>query len=351
MIDNQTAKKALDSLIKKSRVHLYKPIQIAEILFRHRVYKDIDLLSKEDYRISSRKWRDNISIELLGRKCTSTARFQDNLFDDNAIPPHILQVLGEENVRTGGAVEAYIYRNFTSKYSQLSNALDKCLNADKETFNIKDFIDSFWLEPGLRRSLDKVYEIIVYALFSTIVEAVELKVEVFVKEKFLNLLKDFEDFSNKVMCIDVSNPRHVEYAKIYRVGVTNAADRGLDMYVNWGPSIQIKHLSLSVELAQDIVGSISSDKIIIVCKDAEKDVIYSLLTQVGWKSRIQSIITENDLVAWYEKALRGQYQEQLASKLLERLAEEIVEEFPSVDGMPQELVSRNYDQIKDDFWC
>jgi len=56
-------------------------------------------------------------------------------------------------------------------------------------------------------------------------------------------------------------------AKMYRVGVTNAADRGLDMYSNWRPAIRIKHLTLSEEMAEDIVGSVSSDKIVIVCKD------------------------------------------------------------------------------------
>ena len=34
--DLDIAKNALDSLITKSRVHLYKPIQIAEILFNER---------------------------------------------------------------------------------------------------------------------------------------------------------------------------------------------------------------------------------------------------------------------------------------------------------------------------
>lgn len=33
MPDKKEAKEALDTLIKKSRVHLYKPIQIAEILY------------------------------------------------------------------------------------------------------------------------------------------------------------------------------------------------------------------------------------------------------------------------------------------------------------------------------
>jgi hypothetical protein len=38
------SKNALDKIIKKSRVHLYKPIQIAEILFRHRTSKNWNLL-------------------------------------------------------------------------------------------------------------------------------------------------------------------------------------------------------------------------------------------------------------------------------------------------------------------
>ena len=112
MTTKEDAKNALDKLIQKSRVHLYKPIQIAEILYHDRVYHDIDLAVLEDYRTKSKKWRDNISIELLGRVCTSSSKFQDNLFDDNAIPPKIIEVLGRENREKNGAVEAYIYRLF-----------------------------------------------------------------------------------------------------------------------------------------------------------------------------------------------------------------------------------------------
>lgn len=344
------AKFALDELIRKSRVHLYKPIQIAEILYKHRIEGNINLLELEEYRSKSKKWRDDISIQLLGRKCTSSAKFQDNLFEDNAIPPRILAVLGQENVRTGGAVESYIYAQFTNKHAQLANALEYCFSATPNSFNVKQLIDSFWNEPGLKRSLDKVYEIIVYALFSTLVEALKLKVEVSVAEESYLLLKEFEDFSVKIMCLDKNNTKHIQEAAVYRVGVTNAADRGLDMYSNWGPAIQIKHLSLDVELAESIVSSVSSDKIVIVCKDAEKDVIVSLLSQIGWKSHIQSIVTEDDLILWYEKALRGQYSKILATKLLESLVEEINLEFPSLDDTPADLKRRDYNRINDSFW-
>ena len=225
MVTVKEAKNALDRIIEKSRVHLYKPIQIAEILYRARIDDSLNLLDLEQYRTKSKKWRDEISLPLLGRICTSSAKFQDNLFDANAIPPEILNVLGKENIRTNGAVEAYIYRLFSTKHNQLSNALKYCTENTPENFDVKKFIDSFWNEPGLRRSLDKIYEIIVYSLFSTIVETLNFQITLSVDSDKIDILKEFEDFADKVMQVDLKNKTFVQEAKIYRVGVTNAADR------------------------------------------------------------------------------------------------------------------------------
>ena len=239
-------------------------------------------------------------------------------------------------------MEAYIYRRFINKHNQLFNALSYCRDSDKSNFSIISFINSFWNEPGLKRSLDKIYEIVVYALFSALVESLSLKIELSVDENKFNILDEFKDFSQKVMCLDMTKPKFMQDAKIYRVGVTNAADRGL--------AIQIKHLSLDTTLAENIVSNISSNRIIIVCKDAEQDIIVSLMTQIGWRSRIQSIITENDLVNWYEKALRGKYTDIIGDKLMETLCSEIAEEFPSVTDLPEALKSRHYETITDLFW-
>lgn len=349
-VTKEEAKEALDNIIKKSRVHLYKPIQIAEILYRYRTYKDINLSHLEDYRAKSKKWRDDICIELLGRICTSSSKFQDNLFDENAMPPRLLVELGKENTKTSGAVEAYIYKQFLYRHNQLSEALSYCRNASKDTFDVKHLIDSFWNQAGLKRSIDKVYEIIVYSLFSTLINAMDMHVEISVSEKGLSLLSEFEDFTRKVMCIDSSKYSYVQDVHVYRVGVTNAADRGLDMYSNWGPAIQIKHLSLTTKLAENIVESVSSDKVIIVCQKAEKEIIVSLLTQIGWRSHIQSVITEDDLIDWYEKALRGKYSEVLGDNLLSTLCEEIMEEFPALFNIPEALKNRHYEKLEDDFW-
>ncbi len=347
----EEAKAKLDNVINKSRVHFYKPIQIAEILYHQRnVEPDLDLKNLESYRTRSRKWRDVVSEELLGNTCSSSAKFQDNIFDENAVPPEALYILGQENMRTGGEVEAYIYSKFDNKHEQLKNALLYCLASSPADFEVSKLLNSFWNEPGLKRSIDKIYEIIVFSLFDTLVNYLDMTVNVSVDAEKIDVLKEFEMFAQKVMCLDCNNLVHSDSAHVYRVGVANAADRGLDMYSNWGPAIQIKHLALSTELAESIVESVSSDRIVIVCKSAESPLIVSLLTQIGWKSKIQSVITENDLIEWYEKALRGVHSNAIGEKLLETLSEQINLEFPSIKQGRGIISSRNYSVKREDFW-
>lgn len=351
-MDKTQAKQKLDSFLSKQRVLWYKPIQIAEILYKKRTEPEsLDILDLETYRTQSKRWRDIISRELLGRVSTSSAKFQDDVFNDNAIPPTLLNVLSDENIRTQGAVEAYIYSMFNGRLSQLSSALAYANAASKQNFDVQKFINSFWSEPGLKRSLDKIYEIIVYALFSTLTYELGLTVEVSVKDEKLDILQEFGDFTKSVMLIDPDSMTHVEEARIYRVGVTNAADRGLDMYANWGPAIQVKHLALDEELAKSVVDSISSDRIVIVCKSAERGLIVSLLTQIGWKSRIQSVVTEDDLIGWYNKALRGKFSNKLGDMLLINLREGIAEEFPQANDVADNILSsRHYENVHDGFW-
>lgn len=347
-----TAKQLLDVFLAKQRVHWYKPVQIAEILYRKRIDPNsVDILDLETYRTKSKKWRDDITMELLGRKSTSSAKFQDDLFNNNAIPPSLLNILSQENIRTGGAVEAYIYSMFANKKSQLANALGYAVNSSPQTFNVIHFINSFYAEPGLKRSLDKIYEIIVFALFSTLTNELELEMQLSVADNKIDILREFEDFTKNIMQLSVDNLVSTDSAKVYRVGITNAADRGLDMYANWGPAIQIKHLALDEALAESVVNSVNSDRVIIVCKSAEQRVIVSLLNQIGWKSKIQSIVTEQDLERWYEKALRGRFSENMGVKLLQNIANGISEEFPSVvQNQNSTIACRNYENIHDDIW-
>ncbi len=354
------AKTHLDNIIKKARVHLYKPIQIAEILYRDRISGDIDLTKLETYRTKSKKWRDIICIRFLGRTSISSARYQDDLFNDNAVPPVAIATLGKENRQKNGIVEVYIYNRFKQRYSQMSKALSYSTMANKETFNLEEFIALFWSESGLKRSLDKIYEIIVYALFSTIVQTLTIEITVSLDPLKtvsldplkIDVLKEFETFAKKVICISADKTTFKTKASIHRVGITNAADRGLDIWANFGPVIQIKHLSLDEKLAKEIVSTVTSDRIVIVCKDSEKNTIKSLLNQIGWKSKIQSIITELELIIWYEKALRGNFSNKMGDRLLQLITDEILLEFPSADrsDFMEFYKSRGYHKLSDTLW-
>lgn len=348
----KAAKQALDKVIEKGRVHLYKPVQIAEILYRDRTKQNIELSDLETYRNSSKKWRDVICTQFLGRTSTSSSRYQDDLFNDNAIPPTTLAILGEENRATNGIVEAYIYRKFQQRFSQLSTGLDYCETHDKSNFKLDEFLAMFWNETGLRRSIDKIYEIVVYSLFAALVEVLEVSVEICMNPNKIDILKEFEDFAKNVIQLTPNETVIKLKARINRVGVTNAADRGLDMWANFGLAIQIKHLSLTEELAENIVSSVSADRIVIVCKDAEQKIIISLLNQIGWKSKIQSIITETDLLKWYEKALRGSFSSSIGDGVLQRLTDEIQIEFPTTDKKEflQFIRERGYDKLNDKNW-
>lgn len=119
---------------------------------------------------------------------------------------------------------------------------------------------------------------------------------------------------------------------------------------NYDNRTSIYFLTLDLSVAQNIVNSVSSDKVVIVCKDAEKDIIVSLLTQIGWRNHIQSVVTEQDLIDWYEKALRGTYADLMGDSLLLTLRCEIAEEFPSLDDTPEIIANRHYENCSDDYW-
>ncbi len=313
---------------------------------------NINLSKLETYRTQSKKWRDIVCMQFLGRVSTSSAKFQDNLFENNAIPPTILASLGLENEAHNGIVEAYIYHKFEEKHLQLENALNYCLKSTCETFDLNTFLNQFWEQPGLKRSLDKIFEIVVYSLFEALTTALEIKVDIYYEQKNIELLNEFSEFANKVLNLSAENNKKSLDAHFHRVGVTNAADRGLDMYANFGSVVQIKHLSLDESLAEDVVTSITSNKIIIVCKSIEERVINSLLTQIGWRSRIQAVITIDELACWYDKALKGKYSDILGERIITMLSDEIKNEFQSVGNDDFQIFKdeRGYSKLENDFW-
>jgi type II restriction enzyme len=335
------ARRALDNLIRKSRVHFYKPIQIAEILHRHRTGEPINLARPQTYRNISKRWRDEVSLRLVGRSSTSSQKFQDNLFEANAMPPHLLMKLGQLNM--DGEIEAHIYRALGERLDSVRAADRYVHEATADSFSILDLVALFEENPGLRRSVDKMYEIAVYALFSAIVAALEARVSLTLGNHDTQILADFAPFIEIVLGIPEGETSVALPAAIYRVGTTNAADRGLDMWSNFGAAVQVKHLTLTPDLVEGIADDIRADRVVIVCRDQEKDAIETLLDQVGWGERIYGIITLHDLDVWYRQCLRDRNRDRLAGNLLADLRREFTAEFPSSTELEPFMRERDYD--------
>ncbi len=337
------SKSALDKIIKKSRVHLYKPIQIAEILHHYRLSNEANLNELESYRNISKKWRDEITKILIGRICTSSQKFQDNLFEDNAMPPRLLKELVEYNTKNKGIVENYIYHQLFARLTMVYDAFTYIDKSTTDSFSLKEFLSLFTRKPGLKRSIDKAYEITVYALFSTIVRALKVELSLSIKNVDLSILSDFEAFVKLVLGLSEEQKQINIPAKLFRVGVTNAADRGLDMWANFGPAIQVKHISLTEELAEDVSDNLSADKIVLVCLDGEKETIEKVMNQLPFSPRIQGIITLSDLMNWYSICLSKKYNKTLGKFLLSDLKREFNNEFPSTSALMPFLKERGYD--------
>jgi hypothetical protein len=340
------SKEALDKIIRKSRVHLYKPIQIAEILYRFRKQGDIEPSDFETYRNASKKWRDEVSKRLVGRVSTSSQKFQDNLFESNAMPPRLMKELARLNNMHEGIVESYIYHRLKERLSMVFVAMTYIKETEPERFALNEFLGIFRQVPGLRRSIDKVYEIIVYALFSTLVRALRVEVSMSIGNLDEEILKDFEEFVSLVLGLSKGKPLKKMPAKLYRVGVTNAADRGLDMWTNYGPAIQVKHITLSEELAEDVSENIAADKIVLVCLDAEATIIETVMKQMPFGERIQGIITLSDLDEWYKTCLSAKYRDKLGRQLLLDLEREFEMEFPLHVEIEPFMKERGYDSAK-----
>lgn len=332
MQDNK-AKQQLDKLIQKARIHFYKPIWVAEILYHHR-QNPFDLSDVESYRNISKKWRDQVTILLVGRQSSSSQKYQDNLFEENAIPPELLSHLGEINLAHGGLVESYIYHAFQDRLGDLKIAYDY-LHKANEDFSLGTFLAIFSDKAGLRRSIDKAYEIVSFALLAGLLPELGLSVHL----KAPTIASDTLGHIRYLLTgLQKDEVEITPAAQLHRLGLTNAADRGLDILSSWGLLIQVKHLDLSLELLQQISHNLPHTDYLLVCRSADPGLKSQLLQDS--QTQLRGIITEQDLGAWYEFCRES--RPSTFAQILLRLQGGFASEFPMLENLGPFMKERGY---------
>lgn len=263
------------------------------------------------------------------------------------MPPRHLQVLGEYNNQKNGIVEAYIYSRIEEKHDQLLQIYEYLKNTSPGKFQLDRLLDMFMRdESGLVRSMDKVYEIVVYALFLTLTQKLGISVEMKISNKDKQLIEDFDAFTTKIYGLNSKELERSMPAFIYRVGATNAADRGLDMWSTFGAAIQVKHLTLSEEIIDGVASDVQADRLIIVCREVDSKIIDSIFTKTGTKTKVQAIVTQEELLGWYNKCLSTKYVKSIGNDLLRVFINEFQHEFPFAGNPLEELKNdRGYSKI------
>ena len=328
------ARERLDSLIRKSRVHFYRPIQVAEVLHQCRLGVIRSVKKIEDYRVRSKHWRDEVSRRILGRVCNSSAAYQDSIFDDGKCSPEALQALADYNNSSGGVVEAYVYGRFRSTSDQVaavSDYVDKCQPKD---LSIAAMLTRFDNSSQLGRSADKVFEICVAALLATMTEAIKLKVRLEWDEKAAESGAEQELLRAVLGGKPVSGDAFIP-ARSFRVGSTNAADGGVDIATNFGVVVQIKRRELDLDLVRTAVEAVSAPRLLLACES------YAKAALAAYASRI-ALLDMGVLESWFKACVSGSSAPVVKQKIVDGLNAE----FPSVRSFTQFMRDRRYDTIR-----
>lgn len=118
------------------------------------------------------------------------------------------------------------------------------------------------------------------------------------------------------------------------------------MVANFGPAIQVKHLTLDADAIADICDGLTADRIVIVCKDTEVSIVDAVIKQLGLSDRLQGLVTFGNLKNWYRICLSPAYRKTLGTTLLQDFIREFSNEFPSLDGLEGFITKRSYHAVK-----
>jgi type II restriction enzyme len=262
---------------------MYKPIQIAELLREFKRNPSLDPMNLESYRNLSKELRNRVTIQLFGKVSTSSMRFQDDLWNESAVPPSALASLSQANLN-GSIVEQYIYQHVYSKNAQLIK-IRKILNDIDSLEKVENLFDSFD-SPGLRTSADRLYEVFVLSVLQTNLEASKFEIAI--------LGKSSEISGNATRRIIEAAQGEQSRLKLAKLGHTNAADAGLDIWSNFGVVISVKNYDLDADLFRSVLADTPIGTLIIVCETVNSDLIvnYSTIS----KGRRVVFITQHDLM-------------------------------------------------------
>ena len=230
-----------------------------------------------------------------------------------------------------GEVEEYIYSEMKKKWDVLLSILNYCIDATPESFSLKEMEQMFDAESGLKRSIDKMFEIAAYTILSYYIDLSRAKM----------IVKTDPVIPLPQMINDMLNPGNVRTPSISRVGVANAADRGLDMVTNFGPVVQVKHLPLSYNLVVEVCSSLPMSEVFLVVNSDNVEARHRL--ELNPPNNLVGIVSTEGLDDMYSSVLNNpNLKLERKYRLLEDLADGMILEFPHLGEFETFVRQRGY---------
>ena len=289
----------LKKVIDKARMEYYKPIQVAEVLYRDRMQlATIDPDNLETFRVESRSWRDEVTIRLYGKSSTSSARFQDDLWNENAVPPWALRELLESN-REDASIERYVYDRIRRAWGDLSKVF-KLANQVPSSAQVEAILEEAWSSSP--NSTDRVVEVLGQCLLNAELRLMGAKMTVFV-----DVSESDSPVSKAVKSIGTQSLR------FERLGRTNAADAGLDIWSNFGTVVSVKNRRLTKALLTEILDDTPIGDLLVLCRGSDNaaealanaaDRSVSIVTLDSQISRADSLFPSTELQNNFQKELQ-----------------------------------------------
>jgi hypothetical protein len=320
------AKQKLDTMIQQARGPAYRVITGIELLYRLRT-GEADLRDPSRLARMAPGWVDTMSKTLYGHKAGQNGNYAKHWFGP-MIDSAMLEALAEVNNRTGGNVETYLFFAILAKRNRLAEVRRHLASQPPGALDVAHILARFENDQALKAATGQVYEVVVYALFDVVTTMLGAKVQLILAPPSDDMLRDFDDFCVELLGVPPGQRALEMPARLFRNSTTYGNDGGVDIWANFGPVVQVKHVSLDADAVEEIEGGIYADRIIVVCDDADRRVIEAVTGAVGSDRRIKAIVTKSQIVKWYQTALLPKYSQWTVPGLYNRICEEFDREIP-----------------------
>jgi hypothetical protein len=164
------------------------------------------------------------------------------------------------------------------------------------------------------------------SVLATLTKFLDVQVMTTASAKGLQLVADDETLLAAVLGMPKGKPKQIVAGRLSRLGLTSAADGGVDIVSNFGFIAQVKHAALDDHHLLKLYGAVQIAGMTVVCRS----VTFSSSSGSD-RPNTALVITEDDLIRWSDRIVRGDFGLGAAEYLCESLALELRREFPACD--------------------